>query len=87
MSQRQELCTATAHTEKRLYVNAEIGDSRQVLKTLVDKRVTINTISTTKAQELNIKSCELEKPYTLETVAARNVLKINRRALPLTVKI
>ena len=58
-----------------------------MFKTLVDKKITINAISITKTQELNIKSCELKKPYTLETVAARNVLKINRRALPLTVKI
>ena len=58
-----------------------------MFKTLVDRRATINAILTTKTQELNIKSCELEKPYTLKTVAARNVLKINRRALPLTVKI
>ena len=34
-----------------------------------------------------MKSCELEKPYTLRTVAARNAVKIIRRTLPLTVRI
>ena len=58
-----------------------------MFKTLVDREATINAISTTKTQELNMKSCELEKPYTLGTVAARNVLRVNRRALPLTVRI
>ena len=58
-----------------------------MFKTLVDRKATINAILTTKTRELNIKSCELEKTYTLETVAVRNVLKVNKRMLPLTVKI
>ena len=47
----------------------------------------MNAISTTKVQELGMKSCELEKPYTLETVTAQNVLRVNRHTLSLTVKI
>ena len=58
-----------------------------MFKTLVDRRATINTISTTKTQELNIKNYELEKSYTLETVTTQNVLRVNRRTLLLTVRI
>ena len=87
MSQRQELCAATAHPKRRLYVDAEIGHSRRAQKALIDKKATINAISTTTARELEMKSCELEKPYTFGTVAARNAVKVTRRTLPLTVRI
>ena len=58
-----------------------------MFKILVDREATINAILTIKTQELNMKSCELEKPYTLRTVAARNVLRVNKRTLSLTVRI
>ena len=72
MSRVRKLCATTISAgtqvpKRRIWTDLEIGPDRRLIRALIDPDADMNAIPAKLAQELEIKSCELERKYILGT--------------------